>query len=320
MKNIKSVVTTRKHVHWLIVIIFSGYCCAAQEMEYFTKSGKKTTKELSYVYKVWGYDDAQRERITTYLFTNDNAIESQHIVSDSSETLVVNFENGKMKEVRQYKADLNAYRKLSFYPNGNYQRIDILPQAWKNSFFNSLIWTYWDSTGRQTIAEGNGRCKCYYLTADSATMKYREEGELVEGYREGEWLTYRNDTLEYRELFVKGIFQHGTRYDADKEVNYDKTTIETVAEFPGGHAKLSAYIKKQLSNSVNVRKNDISGKVFVSFSVDTDGSVTDIKVIKGLSELTDKEAVSVVSKMPKWNPAMQRGKRVRVSFTLPIAF
>ena len=67
-------------------------------------------------------------------------------------------------------------------------------------------------------------------------------------------------------------------------------------------------------------ENGVQGKVFVQFVVEKDGSVSNIKVVRGVDASLDKEAVRVVSVMPKWKPGKQRGKAVRVAYTLPIAF
>ena len=65
---------------------------------------------------------------------------------------------------------------------------------------------------------------------------------------------------------------------------------------------------------------DIHGRVIVSFVVEKDGRVTEVRVVKGLSSDVDKEAVRVVSASPKWHPGIQNGKPVRVAYTLPIQF
>ena len=62
------------------------------------------------------------------------------------------------------------------------------------------------------------------------------------------------------------------------------------------------------------------GKVFVSFIINTDGSIQDVQVLKGVSDSLNDEAVRVVSRMPKWKPGLQRGEPVRVKFNLPISF
>lgn len=67
-------------------------------------------------------------------------------------------------------------------------------------------------------------------------------------------------------------------------------------------------------------ENGIQGKVYIQFVIERDGSITDVKVLRGVDASLDKEAVRVVKAMPKWKPGKQRGKPVRVSYTLPINF
>ena len=68
------------------------------------------------------------------------------------------------------------------------------------------------------------------------------------------------------------------------------------------------------------RENNISGRVFISFVVEKNGQLTDIKVLRGLGYGTDEEAVRVLKKSPKWKPGIQNGRAVRVQYTIPIAF
>ena len=67
-------------------------------------------------------------------------------------------------------------------------------------------------------------------------------------------------------------------------------------------------------------ENGIQGKVFIQFVIERDGSITDVKVARGVDASLDKEAVRVVQSMPKWKPGMQDGKTVRVKYTVPIMF
>ena len=83
-------------------------------------------------------------------------------------------------------------------------------------------------------------------------------------------------------------------------------------------------IQKWLSKHVKypqiALENGVQGKVFVQFVVEKDGSVSNIKVVRGVDASLDKEAVRVVSVMPKWKPGKQRGEAVNVKFTVPVAF
>ena len=95
---------------------------------------------------------------------------------------------------------------------------------------------------------------------------------------------------------------------------------EVMPEFPGGIQALIQYLSNNIKYPVKCQENGIQGRVIVSFIVERDGSISNMKVIKSIHPELDKEAIRVVSTMPKWKPGTQRGKAVRVSYNLPINF
>ena len=96
--------------------------------------------------------------------------------------------------------------------------------------------------------------------------------------------------------------------------------VEEEPEFPGGPAKLLEYIQQNLKYPMEARENNIQGKVIVSFVVEKDGSISNVKVLRGIGGGCDAEAVRVIESLPKFKPGKQRGNLVRVSYTLPINF
>jgi protein TonB len=96
--------------------------------------------------------------------------------------------------------------------------------------------------------------------------------------------------------------------------------VEDMPEFPGGEAALRQFIASAIKYPVIAQENGIQGRVYVTFVVNTDGSVADAKIARGVDPSLDKEALRVVNTLPKWKPGMQRGKAVRVSYTVPINF
>ena len=91
-------------------------------------------------------------------------------------------------------------------------------------------------------------------------------------------------------------------------------------EFPGGVQGLSAYLSKSIKYPAIAEEEGIQGQVFVTFIIDVDGSVTNIKVDKSVHPALDKEAVRVVSSMPRWVPGELSGKPVKVKYTMPVKF
>ena len=98
------------------------------------------------------------------------------------------------------------------------------------------------------------------------------------------------------------------------------TVVEKQPEYPGGTAELFKYLSKAIKYPVIAQENGIQGRVVCSFVVNRDGSIVDIQVMRGVDASLDKEAVRVISEMPKWKPGEQRGKPVRVRFILPVQF
>jgi protein TonB len=83
---------------------------------------------------------------------------------------------------------------------------------------------------------------------------------------------------------------------------------------------LMAYLSKNIKYPSVAQDNGIQGRVLVSFVVNKDGSIVDPEVIKSVDAALDKEAMRVIKAMPKWNPGKQRGKPVRVKYTVPVLF
>ena len=96
--------------------------------------------------------------------------------------------------------------------------------------------------------------------------------------------------------------------------------VEENPEFIGGMAKLYEYLGKNIQYPEIAKENGIQGKVFVQFVVWKDGTIKDVKVVKGVHKTLDSEALRVITRMPLWSPGKQRGKNVNARFTLPIKF
>lgn len=97
--------------------------------------------------------------------------------------------------------------------------------------------------------------------------------------------------------------------------------VETMPEFPGGQAALFKYLSENVKYPVIAQENGIQGRVICQFTVNKDGSIVDVDVVRSGGDASlDKEAVRVIKSMPKWKPGKQRGKPVRVKYTVPVNF
>ncbi len=119
------------------------------------------------------------------------------------------------------------------------------------------------------------------------------------------------------EMSIYPMEDEGTEEEDEGEVQ-PFVVVEQEPEFPGGMDSLYAWIARNLSYPEQAL--DITGKVFVTFVVEKDGSITNPKILRDIGGGCGAEAIRVVKNMPRWNPGKQRGKPVRVQFNLPINF
>lgn len=128
------------------------------------------------------------------------------------------------------------------------------------------------------------------------------------------------DTEANDKTAITAVMQVAQEKEKEKDDAPVFFIVEDMPEFPGGMAALQKFIAQSIKYPVIAQENGIQGKVFVNFVVNTDGSVTNAKIARGVDPSLDKEALRVVMTLPKWKPGRQGGKAVRVSYTVPINF
>ena len=96
--------------------------------------------------------------------------------------------------------------------------------------------------------------------------------------------------------------------------------VEQMPSFPGGNSALMEYLQQNVKYPVVAQENGVQGRVVVSFVVEKDGSITDVKVVRSVDPSLDKEAARVVKSMPRWIPGKQNGSAVRVKYNVPVSF
>lgn len=104
----------------------------------------------------------------------------------------------------------------------------------------------------------------------------------------------------------------------DGDVVFD--VVEEMPSFPGGMEGMMTFMMKNMKYPADAQKNKVQGRVMLTFIVNKDGSLKDIKVVRSVYPSLDEEAIRVVKAMPKWTPGKQNGKPVNVRFTVPIVF
>ncbi len=130
------------------------------------------------------------------------------------------------------------------------------------------------------------------------------------------------EELEIEDMEVDENTEIADFEEAEEEVKEEKifTVVEDMPEFPGGQEALFKYLGEETKYPSIAKDAGIEGRVYVSFTVNTDGTIQDVKVLRSPHPSLAKEAKRVVRGMPKWKPGKQRGKPVRVNFKLPVRF
>lgn len=96
--------------------------------------------------------------------------------------------------------------------------------------------------------------------------------------------------------------------------------VEEMPSFPGGNGALMSYLASNIKYPVVAQENGVQGRVTVSFVVERDGSISDVRVARSVDPSLDREAQRVVKSMPRWKPGKQNGSAVRVKYTVPVVF
>lgn len=124
----------------------------------------------------------------------------------------------------------------------------------------------------------------------------------------------------YGERAKNGAILIKTKAIAPQERDDVFVVVEEMPEFPGGEDALRSFIGRTIKYPADAMKEGIQGKVFVTFVVKSDGTISDAKIARGVHPLLDNEAIRVVNSLPPWTPGKQRGQAVNVSYTIPVAF
>lgn len=127
-----------------------------------------------------------------------------------------------------------------------------------------------------------------------------------------------DDVEATQETMIAIVERSGEEEEVEEEVPF--ALAEVRPEFPGGEAALQKYIASHVQYPEVARDNGLQGKVYVQFVINKRGEVENAIIARGIDAVLDKEALRVIQSLPKWKPGVQRGKPVRVSYTVPINF
>lgn len=217
------------------------------------------------------------------------------------------YPDGIIKSAGTYKNGEMTGPQTVYYHNGKLYSMIVYPDPGM-PYYDEC----YDSTGVALAKKGNGLWKQF----DEDFTYILAEGKVKKGLQEGQWNFKKSDST----VFIVN-YLHG------KEVPYTPpndghtyVSVERVPSFPGGMESFYRFIIKNVRYPDAARKNNTYGKVIVSFVVEKDGALTDVKVARGIGDGCDEEAVRVIKSSPRWSPGMQDNKPVRVAYSVPIMF
>ncbi|TSD66577.1 TonB family protein [Inquilinus sp. KBS0705] len=218
------------------------------------------------------------------------------------------YPNGNKKLEKTYKKGVVVGDVNQYYPNGKLYIITSFDKGSQNYRKECR-----DSLGNVLANNGNGK----WIEFKDDFVDY-QEGQVLNGLLEGEWNVFVNGKLMETNGYKNDLPIFGKAYDDFQNKVFTK--IDIAPEFPGGVAAFGKYMVKTLHYPSTAVNNNTQGRVIVTFIVEKDGSINDVKVVRGLGSGTDEEAVRVIKNMPLWKPGIFNGMPVRVQYSLPINF
>jgi TonB family protein len=233
---------------------------------------------------------------------------------------VTYYANGQRESVVSYKNGSRAGDDIEFYPNGRLYTQFTYPEDNKDysPFFGGyLIKTNTDSLGTPQVTDGNG----YYKAFDGKFKYVDEEGPVKDGKRDGQWKgNFQSIHTTFTETYDNGLLVSGTATTKDGKVNTYIKSRWVSPQFKGGVEAFGRYLSRKINYADEARRQNIQGTVILTFVVEKDGSLTDIRVVRSVAAILDDEAVRVLKDSPKWLPGTQFGLPSRVQYTVPVSF
>ena len=132
--------------------------------------------------------------------------------------------------------------------------------------------------------------------------------------------TRKNVSLKVALMMFVLFFSFTTSTAQTKKNDMLFSVVEVMPQYPGGQIAMLKYIMENIKYPEQAMKKGIQGRVVVSFIVEKDGRISNVRLLRSVESSLDKEAVRVVKSMPKWSPGKQNGKPVRVRFNVPVMF
>ncbi len=221
------------------------------------------------------------------------------------------YRNGRRKSVKSYENNSVKGDEVYFYPNGKPYYTCHFDSTAKQSIISESA----DSTGVQLATGGNGACVLY----DEDFKLEKGRGPLLNGLKEGEWRGNVNDTATYVCTYKKGISisgistsRSGREYEFKKDINQP--------EFDGGEQGFARFLARTIHYPAAAKEYNVQGKVFATFVINKDGTMRDLRIIRGIGGGCDEEVIRVLQLSSPWKPGFLYGIPADFPYTIPVSF
>jgi TonB family protein len=219
------------------------------------------------------------------------------------------FANGNKKQEAYFNKGLLVGDGIEYYPNGTVYNIKNYDNP-KSLFLKKCL----DSTGNVLADNGNGT----WVQFDDRFERNVLKGSIVNGKEDGKWEKYANDGSVYTIIYKNGMVISGQEFTGNMDKIFN--AVEQAPSFPGGDAALARYLGRNIKYPTVARDKNIKGQVVLTFVIEKDGTLTELKILRSPHESLSNEAIRVMAKCPVWKPGIQNGNPVRVQYSMPINF
>lgn len=225
------------------------------------------------------------------------------------------YENGNRKKLAYYEEGKVTDTVYNYYPNGKLYTATAFFQM-KDNVLTSIK-TMKDSTGVELVTNGSGLGVIY----DDDFQYVMGKGKSKNGSYDGEWTgeLRAKDTLTYKETYVDGKMLSGESNDGKGNV-YQYTVSEVQPTFKGGMDAFYRSLVKSVRYPANMVSQNEQGVARIKFVIEKNGDISDVHVVNQVQPEFAAEAVRVLKLSKGWQPGVQKGRKVRVSYVVPVSF
>lgn len=217
-----------------------------------------------------------------------------------------------------YRTDLQGNSQIKFsLKDGNIGAISVVNKL-GSGFETEIMRIVLSYKGFKNSQDGNYSLPVSFILSGATSPKKNPKLSPVKGYQQLSKITVMGYKADPKNTADVALNQAPS--DPNDVKVYDFVSIDRQPTFPGGMQMFYAYISKSVKYPAEAHKNNVQGKVYLSFIVEKNGALAEIKVERKLGAGTDEEAVRVLQESPKWIPGIYNGRVVRVKYNIPISF